>query len=270
MKKAFSILTLALLLFSFSACTDNDDDEQVYSFNSQQLNKSSKLSDPADMKVSSSTATVKWTYAAESHITITSEILVNENTTAKLLVSNVLMNYDATNGRFEFSAPSGGDGITQVKGYFGVNSDALTFYVEFVYNNTYKVTSVAQLTYPFVNAMCINTENPGAPYQNDDMGFIIVVKPSDMTAQMRFTNVKFADNDSHLDYITVTEGLTVVPTVSGYKVTGSNLETEVSGYTIDDFEANVTNNGLNVNGTFLANGKYSVSFSGSMFGVLNF
>lgn len=268
MKKVFSILTLALLLMGFTACEDKGDDEQVYQFNSTQLNKSVNISDPNDMKVSTSTATTKWTYSTDSHISVVSEIQISDGTTAQLMINDVLMEYNAVDGRFEFSTPNGGTGITQVKGYFGVNSEALTLYLEFVYNNSYKVTSVAQLTFPFVKATISDTENPGTPFQNDEMGLIIVVKPKDMTAQMRFTNVKYADNHSKLDYITVTEGLSVTVTPNGYKVTGTNLTTDVSEQTINNFEANIYNNGLNVSGSFVANGKYDVNFTGTMFGVV--
>lgn len=268
MKKVFSILTLALLLMGFTACEDNGNDEQLYQFSTTQLNKSVNISDPNDMKVSTSTATTKWTYSTDSHISIVSEVQISDGTTAQLAITDILMQYNATDGRFEFSAPNGGTGITQVKGYFGVNSEALTLYLEFVYNNSYMVTSVAQLTYPFINATITDTENPGTPYQNNTMGMVMVVKPSDMTAQMRIAYVKYADNQSQLNQINITEGLSVIATPNGYKVTGTNLKTDVDEQTIDNFEAIVTNNGLNVSGSFIANSKYNVSFYGKMFDVV--
>jgi hypothetical protein len=95
MKKVFSILTLALLLLSFTACNDKNDDSTEYSFTSTQLNKAVELSNPANMKVSTSTASAKWIYAADSRISITTEVKINDNTTAKLTITEALMDYDA-------------------------------------------------------------------------------------------------------------------------------------------------------------------------------
>ena len=44
MKKVFSILTLALLMLSFTACNDNNRDQQIYKIQGQMLNNSVNIS----------------------------------------------------------------------------------------------------------------------------------------------------------------------------------------------------------------------------------
>lgn len=268
MKKLFSFFTMVVLLLATTACSDGgDDDGQVYSFTFQLLNKAISNSNPEDIYVSVSNASVKWTYNNDSRISITVPIAVDESTVVNVSVTDALMEYDSTKGMLVFVAPSAGTGITQLTGYY--NPGDYTLYLEFTYNGTHEVTSVAQLSFPYISCSVNDTRNGDEPLKSSNMQIAIAVNPSDMTAKMRIFNFRLANTDASLQYITFNDGLTATATSNGYIITGANLQADdASSYTLNDFIATVTNNGLNIQGTFTANEFFQGTFTGTMFGIV--
>jgi len=263
MKKIYSLITLVLLLAGLSACGDDYTNEQIYSYSTELLNKSTSISNDQEMNVSKSNAVLEWTYSVDSKISLTSEIRINNSATAQLAIKDAFMEYDSTKGLMVFTADNGGNGITNVKGYY--NPGNFTVYLEFVYNNSYKVTSVAQLSYPYVNAAITNTQTGGEPFESNNMGIAIVVNPTNMTAKMKISNLQLSGNGGLYDLVIFAEGLNVTAIANGYKVSGTNLESNEGEFLLDSFDATVTNDGLNITGTFTANSIYSATFAGKMF-----
>lgn len=268
MKKVFSIFTMALLLLATTACSDNGtDDGQYYTFETQMLNKSIPNSNPDDIHVSASTATVKWTYKEDSYITITAQMAVDDVTVANVSLTDAVMEYDSTKGMLVFTAPNAGTGVTNLKGYYDPAN--YTVYLEFIYNGEYNVTSVSQLRYPFITSSITNIQEGGDPFKPSDMQIAIVVNPKDMTAQMRIFNYRISSKEAMLQYVTYTNGLTATATATGYTITGTDVKSsDISNYKLNEFNATVTNNGLNIQGTFTANDDYQCTFSGTMFGII--
>lgn len=267
MKKVFSIFTMALLLLTTTACSDSgSDDGQVFSFTTQLLNKAISISDPSDLYVSTTSASVKWTYNNDSRITLSAPVSVNANTIANVAVNDATMEYDSTKGMMVFTAATAGTGVTQLTGYY--NPADYTIYLEFTYNNSHKVTCVTQLTYPYMTSQVTNIQQGGEPFNTTNMQIVIVVDPSDMTAQMRIFNFRLSSNEAVIQYVTFLNGLSVTATGNGYIVSGTNVQSDdVSNYTLSEFNATVTNNGLNIQGSFTTSTNYQCSFSGTMFGI---
>ena len=268
MKKVFSIFTMAFMLLASTGCSsDGNEDSQVFSFTTQMLNKAIAISDPSDMHVSTTTASIKWTYNNDSHITLTAPVAINGTTVANVAVNDEMMEYDSTRGMMVFTAASAGTGVTNLTGYY--NPGDYTVYLEFTYNNTHKVTCVSQLKFPYTSSSITNTQQGGDPFESDNMPVSIVVNPTDMKAQMRIYNLRLATSESSIQYVTFLEGLTVTITGDGYTISGTNVKADdVSNYTLNEFNATVTNNGLNIEGTFTLNEIYQGTFSGKMFGVV--
>ena len=86
-----------------------------------------------------------------------------------------------------------------------------------------------------------------------------------MTAQLKFINFQLSDSDSYPETITFTEGLNVTPNANGYIINGTDVKNSGEDYTLNEFNATVTYNGMRIEGTFLVNGKYQATFSGTTF-----
>ncbi len=255
---------MALLLLGATACNDIGSDQQEFSYTSQLLNKAIEIADITNTYVSTSNASLKWTYNNDTRLTMTTQIAIDEVTKANFTINDAVMEYDATRGALVFTAADGGAGITQVKGYF--NPGDFTLYLEFVYNGTHKVTSVAQLSYPYVTASMSKEGDSGEPYVNESMGMVIVVNPATMKAKMRMLNFRLGVNQPIIQSMTFNEDLTVTSTESGYVIEGTDLTpTDITGYTINDFHAIVTHSGLVVTGEIKANDIYTGLITGKMF-----
>ena len=263
MRKVLSIFALALLMLGITACDSSND---IPKFTITVLNNAVNISQGTSEKVSNSAMSIEWG-VNEATISLSYSVPLSGTTVANVAVNDEMMEYDSTRGMMVFTAASAGTGVTNLTGYY--NPGDYTVYLEFTYNNSHKVTCVSQLKFPYTSSSITNTQQGSDPFESDNMPVSIVVNPTDMKAQMRIYNLRLATSESSIQYVTFLEGLTVTVTGNGYTISGTNVKADdVSNYTLNEFNATVTNNGLNIEGTFTLNEIYQGTFSGKMFGVV--
>lgn len=264
MKKVFSFFAMALLLLGATSCGGDDNNEQVISSSLDMLNKATLLSNPTSNYVSESGAYVTWTTNYDyNRLSLTQEMKIDDNTSAEIILKDITMTYDSSMECYYFSTDNGGNGITNVKGYYQPFN--LTLYYEFTYNGTHKVSTIAHLAYPYYSAIINDISLSQSPFSPTKTAMAMMVSPTTMTAQLKFINFQLSDSDSYPETITFTEGLNVTPNANGYIINGTDVKNSGDDYTLNEFNATVTYNGMRIEGTFLVNGKYQATFSGTTF-----
>ena len=262
MKKIFSIFTLALLMLSFTACNDNDDeDQQVYKIQGQMLNNSVNISSGESEKVATSMINIVWK-ALESKISINYTVDVTNGNTVTVSLQDVDINPDNTYNCYRFSAANGGNGITNLNGFYRPETGCM--YIEFIANGTHRVMSIAQMYYPYLKFTFTNSET-GASKESQNGQMAISIDPSDMSAQLAIGNFALSE-ESGIITQAVFYGLHAEATSTGYKITYSGDQRSTDGsYVLNEFEANITGSGQVVNGTITINSKYNGTYSGKAF-----
>ncbi len=264
MKKVFSILTLALLMLSFSACSDKgDDDQQVYKIQGQILNNSVNITSAQSEKVSISPIELTWR-ALDSKVSITYSVQVENGTTINVSVQNADINPNNTYQCYTFSAANAGTGVSNLTGYYRPETGCL--YIEFIANGTHRVISIAQMYYPYMKYNFTNSET-GNSKESINAEMAISINPEDMSANVALG--KFALNeDGGLIQSAVFRGLHAEATATGYKITYSDengLRSTDGSYVLNELELNVTDSGQVVTGTVTINNKYTGTFAGKAF-----
>jgi len=262
MKKVFSILTLALLMLTFSACSDNgDEDQQTYKIQGQMLNNSVNISTGQSEKVATSAIELTWK-ALESKVSINYNVEVGDGTTVAVSVKDANIDPNSTYQCYTFAADNAGTGITNLKGFYRPETGCL--YIEFIAFGTHRVISVAHMYYPYMKYTFTNSET-GNSKESLNAEMAISIKPEDMSASLAMG--KFAlSEDGGLIQATVFHGLHAEATATGYKITYSGEQRSTDGsYVLNEFEAYVTGSGQVVSGTVTINGKYTGTFSGKAF-----
>ncbi|MBQ6278462.1 MAG: hypothetical protein IJR20_06340 [Muribaculaceae bacterium] len=264
MKKVFSILTLALLMLSFSACSDKgDEDQQTYKIQGQMLNNSVNISNGQSEKVAISPVELTWK-ALNSKVSVVYSVQINNGTTINVSLQDADINPNNTYQCYTFSAANAGNGVTNLTGFYRPETGCL--YIEFIANGTHRVISIAQMYYPYTKYTFTNTETSNSKESlNGELA--ISVDPSNMSANVAFG--KFALNeDGGLIQAVVFQGVNAEATATGYKITYSGetgLRSTDGSYVLNELEINVTGSGQVVNGTVKINEKYNGTIAGKAF-----
>ena len=263
MKKVFSILTLALLMLSFTACNDNDKDQQTYKIQGQMLNNSVNISNGQSEKVGISPVELTWK-ALDSKVSVVYSVQINNGTTINVSLQDADINPNNTYQCYTFSAANAGNGVTNLTGYYRPETGCL--YIEFIANSTYRVISIAQMYYPYTKYNFTNTET-GNSKESLNGELAISLDPSDMSANVAFG--KFALNeDGGLIQAVVFQGAHAEATATGYKITYSGetgLRSTDGSYVLNELELIVTGSGQVVTGTVKINEKYNGTIAGKAF-----
>ena len=267
MKKVFSILTLALLMLSFTACNDNDSDQQTYKIQGQMLNNSVNISNGQSEKVAISPVELTWK-ALESKVSVVYSVQINNGTTINVSLQDADINPNNTYQCYTFSAANAGNGVTNLTGYYRPETGCL--YIEFIANSTYRVISIAQMYYPYTKYTFTYTDvndNQVHSVERSNAELAISLDPSDMSANVAFG--KFALNeDGGIIQAVVFQGAHAEATATGYKITYSGetgLRSTDGSYVLNELELIVTGSGQVVNGTVKINEKYNGTIAGKAF-----
>ena len=266
MRKVFSFFALTLLLLSVSSCIDdNNADSIVRRFSGEFINNSVDLSTNTSAGVSASQAEFEWK-VSENTISVTYTVAYDGHNTATLKLTDVPLTPNNTLACYTFESPTGGNGITAVKGYYSADNNRGSFLIEFTVNGTHRIISSAQLLFPYTNCTISDIEDPSKPaHQNENACLEIIVNPSNMKAYANIKNFALSKDSGVIQRITFVN-LNVEATSDGYKVTANDeMLSEDNTYTLNNFEAIVSQNCHVVNGTFKINSKYAGTIHGTVF-----
>ncbi len=264
MKKAISILTLAVLMLGITACSSgSDDDVMTRTFETEMLSNSVNISQNTSEKVTSGVMSIKWDIT-NSKMTISYPVQVSNDRNVTLALTDVDLNADNTLNCYTFTAANGGNGITDVTGYYDPQVGALQ--VNFVANGTHRVYNSTMLRYPYMTCKVTPLDGSSPAVESSSAGMAITIDPSDMSARMAMGGFSLTQTSGAIPQMTF-YGLHAEATATGYKVTYNGDQHSTDGtYILNNFEAEVTNGGRAISGTFVINGnKYEGTFSGTEF-----
>lgn len=262
MKKVFSILTLALLMLSFTACNDNENEDKR-SFVAEVLNNSVNISEGISEKVSNSSITVEFNYT-KSIISINYSVPITGSTVASVIIKDAELVPDNELNCYTFTSTNPGNGITNFKGFYSPSMGCL--HIEFVAFGTHFVSSNADLYFPYSSITMTNTEEESStPKENKNAESIISINPDNMNAVLGLGNFALDNNSGNIQAIYFS-GLKATATSNGFKVVATEpIQSTDSYYTLNNFEAFVTGNGRVINATFTINTKYNGVLKGTQF-----
>lgn len=247
MRKVFSIFTLAMLLLATTACSEDKNDDINYKVQGEFLNNSVRISTNQSVCVSSSLSYIEWNVNANT-MSVNYTVTIEGSNTVTLNIKDVQLTPNNTLACYTFETPEGGSGVTAVKGYY--SPDTGNFFIEFTANGTHRIISAAQLFF-YVKCTVNNLVDTSKPAKvNDNAGMLIEINPNTMKANVAIANFAL-DTESGVIQTVRFQGLNVEATSDGYKVTDtSDLLSLDAIYTLNEFEANVTNACHAVNGSF--------------------
>ena len=179
MRKVFSIFTLAILLLGFTACNDNDDDSRVQKITGEILNNSVNIAEGQSVMVATSPVVMEWNVTA-STISINYTVAVANGLSATVNLKDVAIDPSNTYNCYIFSAANGGNGITNLNGYYRPETGCL--YIEFIVNGTHHVMSTANLYYPYLKYNITNSDT-GDSKESPKGEMMLYINPKDMSAQ---------------------------------------------------------------------------------------
>lgn len=261
MKKIFSIFALSILLLGMNACTSDADDNMTRQITGNLLTNSVSIEDGQSVRTSISSANMTWNIT-ESTITLTFSAEITSSNAVTVNLQNVPIEANETYNCYTFTATNGGNGITNVHGYYRPETGCL--YIDFIANATHRVMCASQLYYPYARIDITNTENSKVK-ENDNSAMLVTINPKTMTAQVAMGGFSFEESTGMIQDMAFS-GLPVVATSTGYKVTCSdNTYSSEGTYVLNNLDLNVTGSGQVINGTFTVNTKYNGSFAGKAF-----
>ncbi len=262
MRKVFSIFALALLLLGITACNDDSSDSRIQTINGEILNNSVDIEEGQSVKVAASAIHMEWDITA-SKISINYTVTVTEGNTATVSLTNVDLNPNNTYGCYTFSAANGGNGITNLNGYYRPETGCL--YIEFIVFGTHRVMSTANLYYPYLKYNITNSDTETSK-ESPNGEMMIYINPKDMSAQLAMGNFAISENSGTTQSV-VFHGLHAEATSTGYKVTYTGDQRSTDGnYTLNAFDGTISGSGMVINGTFTLNEKFNGTFAGRAFG----
>lgn len=261
MKKVFSIFALAVLLLGFTACNDDSEDSRIQKITGEILNNSVDIAEGQSVKVATSPIVMEWN-VTKSTVSINYTVAVTNGSTATVSLTDVELNPDNNYSCYTFSAANGGNGITNLNGYYRPETGCL--YIEFIVLGTHRVMSTANLYYPYLKYNITYSET-GDSKESPNGEMMIYINPKDMSAQLAMGNFALSETSGTIQQV-VFYGLHAEPTANGYKVTYSGDQRSSDGsYTLNSFDGTISNSGKAVNGTFTINEKFNGTFNGKAF-----
>lgn len=264
MRKVISIFTLALLMLGFGACSDGDEDDVLTrQFQVELLNNSVNIGENKSDKVTTSVIDINWNIT-NSTMSMNCPVQLSENTNANLVVNNAKLVIDNSLECYTFSSATGGNGITDVKGFYDPGNK--TFQINYVANGTHRVYSSAMLRFPYMSCEVSDLTDDNLPVaKSDNAAMVITINPADMSANLAMGQFNLSQSTG-INQVTF-NGLHAEGTADGYNITFSGEQKSINdSYILNNFEANVTNGGRNITGTFVINGeKYKGIFKGTEF-----
>ncbi|MBR5639819.1 MAG: hypothetical protein IKW83_08660 [Muribaculaceae bacterium] len=261
MKKVFSIFALAVLLLGFTACNDDDDDYRIQKITGEILNNSVDIEEGQSVCVATSAISMEWNVST-STISLNYTVAVTTNSTATVSLTDVPIEPNITYNCYTFSAANGGNGITNLTGYYRPETGCL--YIEFLVFGTHRVMSTANLYYPYLKYNITNSET-SASKESPNGEMMIYINPKDMSAQLAMGNLALSENSGTIQQM-VFYGLHAEPTATGYHVTYSGDQRSSDGtYVLNAFDGTISGSGKVVDGTFTIDEKFNGTFNGKAF-----
>lgn len=261
MRKVFSIFALALLLLGITACNDKNDDYRIQKITGQILNNSVDINEGQSVNVALSAINIDWNLST-STISLNYTVAVTNNSTATVSLTDVPIEPNETYNCYTFSAANGGNGITNLTGYYRPETGCL--YIEFLVHGTHRVISTSNLYYPYLKYNITNSET-GATKESPKGEMMIYINPKDMSVQLAMFNLALSENSGTIQQV-VFYGLHAEPTSTGYNVTYTGDQRSTDGaYVLNAFNGTISGSGKVVGGTFTLNEDFDGTFSGKAF-----
>jgi hypothetical protein len=261
MKKVFSIFTLAMLLMAFSACNDDNNDSNIQKMTGEILSNSVDIDDGQSVYVAISGLSLEWN-VTNSTISLNYNVAVTASSTAAVSLQDVALTPNTDLACYTFSTPNGGNGITNLNGYFRPETGCL--YIDFLVNGTHRVMSATQFYYPYLKYNFTDSET-NTSKESPNGAMLIIINPKDMSAQLLVGNFALTETGGVIQQAAF-YGMNVEATTAGYKVTYTGDQRSTDGsYTLNSFDCNITGSGKIVNGTITINERYNGTFAGSAF-----
>lgn len=265
MKKVFSILTLALLMLSFTACNDNENESRS-TFPAEFLNNSVNISSGNSEKVSNSSATMELDLT-KTTLSLNYSAPITSGNVASVTIKDAELVPNNELGCYTFTSTNPGTGIANFNGLYRPEDGSI--HIEFDAFGTHHVSSNAYfhssaIYFPYSDVKMTNTEDESVK-ENKNAESIIIINPSDMSAVFGLGNFAIDNNSGTIQEVDFS-GLKATATGNGFNVTITEPIRSVDGYyTLNSFEASVTGNGRVINANFVINTKYSGVLKGTQF-----
>lgn len=261
MRKLFSIFALALLLIGAIACNDDNEDSRTQRIQGQILNNSVDIAEGQSVNVAASDITMDLNITNMT-FSLNYSVAVTPGNAVTVSLTDVELLPDNTYNCYTFSAANGGNGITNLNGYYRPETGCL--YIEFVAFGTHRVMSTANLYYPYLKYNITNSDT-GDSKESPKGEMLIYINPKDMSAQLAMGSFAFSENSGTIDNV-IFYGLHAEATSTGYKVTYSGDQRSSDGtYTLNAFDCTISDSGKAVSGTFTINEKFNGTFNGKAF-----
>ena len=261
MKKVLSILALALLLMGTTACSDDNEDTSIQTITGEILNNSVDIAEGQSVNVTSSDIVIVLDFLNFT-ISLDYNVAVTPGSTASVSITDVNLEPNTTYNCYTFSAASGGNGITNLKGYYRPETGCL--YIEFNVFGTHRVMSTANLYYPYLKYNITNSDT-GTSKESPNGEMMIYINPKDMKAQLLMGNFALTESSGLIQRV-VFDGLQAEPTATGYYITSSgNLRSNDGSFVLNAFDGIISDSGKAVIGTFTIDEKFNGTFNGKAF-----
>ena len=240
MKKLSVLFFSMLAVMLFTACTDYDDPVNKQSFTST-IN--SRAIDGNDVVFSQGTAKAEVNFT-DMTMQFTSDYKDVNGQSRTITTPEMKMTH--LNGSiYQFEATGNGDDA--MTGRFDMATGMLWYSF---YKDGYPVISTSHLLYAYSTTTVINPDN-GNHYSHKQSAYLFALDTKGEKCVMKVSNftpnINGAIEAEELQY----DGLTVTPTVNGYTITASEVESSMRGfYTITDLNIVLDAQCRVINGSF--------------------
>ena len=239
--KKLSILFFSLLAVTlFTACNDNDDPVNTQTFTSTINNR---MFDDGEVIFSQGSAKVEVNFTNMT-IQFTSDYRdINGQSHSITTPEMKMINLNGSIYQFDFT----GNGDDAMTGRFDMATGMLWYSF---YKDGYPVISTSHLLYAYSTTTVINPDN-GNHYSHKQSAYLFALDTKGEKCVMKVSNftpnINGAIEAEELQY----DGLTVTPTVNGYTITASEVESSMRGfYTITDLSIVLDAQCRVINGSF--------------------
>lgn len=254
MKKYIYLFAL-LAVVMFTSCGDEDQPINKQTFN---MTTNSRTINGEEVLFSQGTAKVELNYT-DMFIRFTADYMDANGETHSLTTPEMKLNStSSTVYSFNNIASDEYIGIQALQGYIDMSTGML-WYTLTIEGST-KVVSSSHLLYAYTTTTITNPDN-GNHGSHEQSAYLFALDARGETCIMQISNfmsnISLAVDASQVQY----SGLTVTPTVMGYKITAEQVESNYKGfYTLTDVDFTLDGQGHVINGSFKCNDlEYTVS-----------
>jgi len=261
MKKFFYLFAFVALM-GLSACDDSDDPVSTISYtvdtNNRALSQENPMTDPRFSQTTTEITLDMNNYT----IALTGSVVLTEGgETVHFTTPTVKLSYNYSGYYVFMSNETNNTRVTGVNGYLDYSTGMLWYYYEI--DGLYWVYASSHLLYATTTTTI--TSETGSPYTHSWSAYCFVLDSSGKTCQLQISNLVTSSTGTVTSSVVKFNGLTVVPTRTGYTITADELtSTEDGSYKLKNVKFEITDQGLTLAGSFAID-EHNFAVSGKAF-----